>query len=147
MFDLYAFPYDALEIKNIPSDVYAKAEHIEKAIADAVGNRYGNMIFSLVLHEFEGLLFSDVNAFLGVAKANDKIVAELQKIRNSFDTPEHINDSEMTAPSKRIARLLPEYAKILDGMEVVGRIGIDGISGHCQHFNNWVSRLMLLAKK
>jgi len=33
MFDLYAFPYDALDLQDIPTDVYAKVKHIERAIS------------------------------------------------------------------------------------------------------------------
>ena len=145
MFDLYAFPYDALEIKNIPSDVYAKAEHIEKAIADAVGNRYGNMIFSLVLHEFEGLLFSDVSTFEGIA--DSEAVATLHSVRAAVSTPEHINESPETAPSKHIERAIPGYSKVSDGIDIAEQIGIDRISNECRHFASWLAKLTAWAKE
>lgn len=45
----------------------------------------------IVMHEFEGLLFSDCEAFArGIG--NKKILDELQEIRDAFATPEDIND-------------------------------------------------------
>ena len=82
MFDLYGFPYDALGLKNIPKDAYEKVKYIENAIANDLGNRYNNMIFNLIMHEFEGLLFSDVAAFEIIA--NPEATAILQSVRNAM---------------------------------------------------------------
>lgn len=55
------------------------------------------------LHEFEALLFSDpqlmedwLSLDLSISKGS------FEDIRNAFETPEHINDNPLTAPSKRI---------------------------------------------
>jgi hypothetical protein len=146
MFDFYGLPHDTPHINYNINDIYEKAKHIEKAIKADLGNLH-NVCINLILHEFEGLLFSDVNAFKDGAKANDSIVAELRKIRNKFDSPEHINDSEKTAPSKRIKNLLPEYSKNIDGIEVAQKIGIDGISADCKHFRQWIEKLATWAKE
>ncbi|MCL1976373.1 MAG: DUF4276 family protein [Firmicutes bacterium] len=145
MFDLYAFPYDALELKNIPTDAYDKAEHIEKAITDEIGNRLGNMVFSLVLHEFEGLLFSDVSAFENIA--DQEAVAFLRRVRTAVATPEHINELPETAPSKHIKRVIPDYSKPTDGIDVAEQIGLDKIAAECCHFANWLAKLTAWAKE
>jgi hypothetical protein len=145
MFDLYAFPYDALNLKDIPVDVYDKAEYIEKAITDEIGNRFGNMVFSLILHEFEGLLFSDVSAFENVA--NQEAVASLRSVRTSVLTPEHIDESPETAPSKQIRKVIPDYSKPTDGIDVAEKIGIDRIKSECRHFANWLEKLTVWAKE
>ena len=145
MFDLYAFPCDMLEIKNIPSDVYDKAEFIEKAIADEIGSRVGNMVFNLILHEFEGLLFSDVSAFESIA--DQEAVAILRSVRAAAPTPEHINESPETAPSKHIKRVIPNYSKPTDGIDVAEEIGIDKIKNECHHFAKWLDKLTAWAKK
>jgi len=145
MFDLYAFPYDALNLKNIPIDVYDKAEYIEKAITDEIGNRFDNMVFSLVLHEFEGLLFSDVSAFENIA--DKEAVAVLRGVRSAVPTPEHINESSETAPSKHIKRVIPDYSKPADGIDIAKRIGIDKISSECKHFEKWLAKLTVWAKE
>ena len=139
MFDFYALPRDTPDIDNYNVNIYKRVEHIEKAITESVGNRYGNVIVNLVLHEFEGLLFSDVSAFESIA---DKVTIEqMSNIRASFETPEHINDKPDTAPSKRIKKILPGYSKISDGIDIAELIGIDKISSECSHFRRWISKL------
>ena len=51
-------------------------------------------------HEFEGLLFSDVEAFGQLPEVTAATVRRLKRIRNRFHTPEDINDGFTTAPSK-----------------------------------------------
>ena len=144
MFDLYAFPYDILGLDNIPSDIYEKVRYIENAIADNLENRFGNVIFNLVLHEFEGLLFSDVSAFENIA--DNKAVAILNSVRATVPTPEHINESPETAPSKHIKRAIPDYSKVNDGIDIAELIGIDKISNECRHFAAWLAKLTTWAK-
>ena len=89
------------------------------------------------LHEFEGLLFSDVSAFryLGVS---DETMNELRYLRSRFNTPEDINDNVDTAPSKRLKSLMPRRA---NGPVVAQRIGLDKIRAECPRFNEWLTRL------
>ena len=145
MFDYYKLPSDTPG-KGTTGDAHKAAQEIETAIKSNLGG-LRNLLVNLILHEFEGLLFSDVSAFLGVAKANDKIVIELGRIKNSFPSPEHINDSEETAPSKRIARILPEYSKTLNGIEIAKNIGVDKISEECPHFKAWLENIKALARE
>ena len=58
-----------------------------------------------------------------------------------FDTPEDINDSPTTAPSKRIKRLIPSYRKRLDGPPLAAEIGLNGIRSECPRFDAWLHRL------
>lgn len=53
-------------------------------------------------HEFEGLLFSDVDAFAKLIGVSHTSIQALRNIRLQFLTPEDINDNENTAPSKRM---------------------------------------------
>ena len=145
MFDLYAMPSDTPGIDNNSINIYDKAECIEKAITDNIGNRFGNLLFNLVLHEFEGLLFSDVSAFESIA--DSETLAILHNIRASFETPEHINDAPETAPSKRIKKAIPEYSKVSDGVDIAEQIGIDKISNECRHFEKWITKLVSWARE
>jgi rubrerythrin len=145
MFDLYAFPYDALALQNIPTNVYEKAQYIEQAITDEIGNRFGNMMLNLVLHEFEGLLFSDVSAFENIT--DQKAVAVLREIRAAVSTPEHINESPETAPSKHIEKAIPDYLKLTDGIDIAEHIGLEKIKSECRHFANWLNKLTTWAKE
>jgi len=145
MFDLYAFPYDALGLESIPTDVYDKVKFIENSIAENVGNRFNNMIFSLVLHEFEGLLFSDVSAFENIA--SQEAVTALRSIRAAMPTPEHINEAPETAPSKHIERAIPDYSKPNDGIDIAEQIGLEKIRNECRHFANWLDKITAWAKE
>jgi hypothetical protein len=94
----------------------------------------------VVMHEFEGLLFSDCAAFAaGIAR--DDLAGEFQSIRTGFDTPEEINDSPLTAPSKRVERLVAGYTKPLMGTLAALEIGLGRIRAHCPLFDTWVTRL------
>lgn len=143
MFDYYKLPKDTPG-KNASGDIYKIAQEIESSINADLGMPK-NLLVNLVLHEFEGLLFSDVTVFLGKAKADNKAVMELERVKDSFPSPEHINDSDDTVPSKRIRRILPEYSKILDGIVIAKNIGLDKIAEECPHFKAWLEAIKTLA--
>jgi len=94
----------------------------------------------VVMHEFEGLLFSDCTK-LGSGIGRPDLVPHFQKIRDSFTTPEEINDSSETAPSKRLLKLVPGYEKPLLGTLAALEIGLDAIRSACPHFHSWLNRL------
>ncbi len=94
------------------------------------------------MHEFEGLLFSDCDA---LAEAVDRnLVSELRGIRDAFPTPEHINDSIETAPSKRLAKLKRGYQKVLAGERAMSRMGLEVVIQECPGFARWIQRLKQL---
>ena len=117
-----------------------RPDELIEAIQERIGPRDKRFVFPYVqLHEFEGLLFSDVRAFgqvLGHAP-----VADLASIRGKFPTPEDINDDSATAPSKRIARLIPGYRKRRHGPRVAGEIGLGKMRRECPRFAKWLGRL------
>lgn len=95
------------------------------------------------MHEFEGLLFSNTSAFAEINASEDSIL-RLEQIRNSFPTPEDINDNSKTAPSKRLEDLLRRYHKPRHGNIVAEAIGIDKMREECPRFNEWLERLEAL---
>jgi len=123
-----------------------KAVCVEAAIREDViaetGNRFESDRFVpfVVMHEFEGLLFSDCGAFSrGIGRPD--LQASLQEIREDFATPEEINDSPVTAPSKRVSDLVPGYGKPLLGVLAVLEIGLSRIREQCPHFDHWLKQL------
>jgi len=94
-------------------------------------------------HEFEGLLFSDVDGFstLGLSGVDKACLESLRRIRNHFDTPEDINDDQATAPSKRIEAFIPRYRKRLHGPLVAEAIGLERMRAECPMFDQWLTRL------
>lgn len=95
-------------------------------------------------YEFEALLFSNIERFEYVLDGwNDDVKQQLQNIRTTFATPEEINNSKETAPSKRIlAAFAPgTYSKTEHGPIIAEEIGLKTIRQECPEFNNWVQAM------
>jgi hypothetical protein len=123
-----------------------KAATVQDALADDINSEMGDdfnqerFVPYVMMHEFEALLFSDTKkAAEGMGKP--MIGVHLQGIRDQFTTPEEINDSPTTAPSKRIVQLIPEYNKPLMGVLGVLEIGLSTIRQECPLFHSWLERL------
>jgi len=124
---------------------YDKVQAIERAFKNEIDRlELDNYRFIpyFQLHEFEAYLFSDTNNLETWLSLDYKFrPGTFQLIRNAFQTPEHINDSILTAPSKRILNIVPSYSKVADGNLIAEDIGIDNIRRECIHFNNWITQL------
>ncbi|HKV40962.1 MAG TPA: DUF4276 family protein [Blastocatellia bacterium] len=123
-----------------------KASAVEDRLLQDVARMSGSafdarrFIPFVMMHEFEGLLFSDCVRFArGIGQPG--LAPALQAIRDQFSSPEEINDSPLTAPSKRIHALIPEYQKPLFGTLAAIEIGLDIICAQCEHFRGWIERL------
>lgn len=94
----------------------------------------------VMIHEFEALLFSDCQGF-AEAIGREALAADFQGIRDAFPNPEQIDDSPQTAPSKRIAALVPQYEKPLIGVLASLQIGLEAMRRECPHFSGWLDWL------
>ena len=98
----------------------ARAASVEQAVLDDISESLGGsfeprrFVPYVVMHEFEGLLFSDPDRFAQGMGMPD-LSSELQAIRDDFGTPEEINDTPETHPSRRVRNLYEGYRKALDG--------------------------------
>lgn len=123
-----------------------KAATVEKALLKDLCQEMGDnfnpnrFIPFVMMHEFEGLLFSDCERF-GRGIGRPELTVQFQAIRDQFASPEEINDSPQTAPSKRVISLVEGYEKPLLGTLAVLEIGLGPIRRQCPHFDGWVSRL------
>ena len=116
----------------------ALQEDISKTLGDDFDPR--RFVPYVVMHEFEGLLFSDPERFaqsIGLSNLSSDFLA----IRNAFSSPEEINDSPNTAPSRRIKAVYEGYQKPLMGVLAVEEIGLDAIRLECPLFNGWIEEL------
>src|SRR5260370_18972772 len=95
----------------------------------------------LSLHEFEALLFSDPAKIAEALELGARPGTKLARIRNSFPTPEHIDDDPNTAPSKRLLDVYPSYVKTVDGIRILNDIGLETVRQECPHFNDWLTLL------
>ena len=130
---------------------HEKARMIEEALNDDIVATMGDVhpdrfIPFIMMHEFEGMLFSDCQRF-GIGIGREDLVAAFQAIRDQFATPEEINDSSRTAPSKRILDLIPGYQKPLFGTLAALEIGLEAIRKECPHFDGWLTRLESLPSR
>jgi hypothetical protein len=151
MVDYYAMPSTgerAWPGRLVSRDIgtFAKARAVEEALLSDVKSSFDTnfnpkrFLPFVLMHEFEGLLFSDCEAFArGIGHSS--LAASFSAIRNDFATPEDINDSPETAPSKRIEHIVPGYEKPLYGALAILEIGLEKLRQECPHFNAWLSSL------
>jgi hypothetical protein len=151
MLDLYGLG-DGFPGTPLPSNLngHQKAERIEQAVHEDIVAAIPDLrpdirfIPYLQVHEYEGLLFSDSEAF-AQALGGRNLSRQLGKIRDAFPTPEDINDDPNTAPSKQVCALYPSYQKVIDGTVAAQAIGLPRMRQECPHFNAWMDRLESLA--
>ena len=72
---------------------------------------------------------------------NPKTLQSLLEIRAQSQTPEHINDSPLTAPSKRLAQVYEGRYGKTEGNIVASLIGLATIRRECRHFDAWLTKL------
>ena len=127
-----------------------RAAGVERAILDDIANSLDSdsetqrFVPYVVMHEFEGLLFSDPIEFARSIGKPD-LSTSLQAIRAGFSSPEEINDSSETAPSRRVLDLYAGYQKPLMGVQAANAIGLDAIRGECPLFSEWIGKLERIA--
>lgn len=152
MIDLYGLPrgfpglrqFIKQEDGSLPNKIrnpYQVAETIESALLKDIS--HPRFIPYIQLHEFEAILFSDPLKFENYFFKRTSAIHKLNSIAMTFPTPEHINNSPETAPSKRIIELIPEYRynKKTAGPIIAAEIGIPTIRKACKHFDQWLRKL------
>lgn len=113
----------------------------EKIIND-LGQEITRKFFPYVqMYEFESLLFSSPKAVADNLNVN---LSSVESILQQFETPEHINNSSQTAPSKRLISLNRTYDKVLMGSLIALDIGIDDIRQKCKGFDEWLKKIETL---
>lgn len=147
MFDLYRLPTDfpGYEPARDLSDPFERVEHLQDALRDDLEDV--RFIPYIQLHEFEALLLADPRKLQARFSENGAGIQELVELVSTYDSPELIDDGFDTAPSKRIADLIPEYAgaKVSAGPIVARNVGLHVIRSKCRHFGRWLGTLEGLA--
>ena len=94
------------------------------------------------LHEFEGLLFNNIEVFNAQIAPNEfRNYDDLVRTINEYPNPELINDGKTTAPSKRLQNLIIGYNKPVYGSILADSIGLPRIRAKSPRFNNWITTL------
>lgn len=142
MFDYFRLPNDFPGMAALSNNmnIFDKVRHIERCFKEDI--QHNNFYPNLLVHEFEALLYSDPEKFLGWYDEN--VVDKLKNDLASFQNPELINSGAETAPSKRILKHCPDYNKPLHGALISIDIGLEKIRRECSHFNQWIDLLVSL---
>lgn len=108
-------------------------------IDDCIRHRF---VPYIQLHEFEGLLFCDVEVFENLIPQDDLVgLEELKQVISDYPNPEMINTQKETSPSHRLIRIIKGYNKIVYGNLIAESIGLPTIRSKCPRFNNWICTL------
>ncbi len=126
-----------------------RVEHIERAVKDDICRKIPDfrpdvrLIPYLSLHEYEGLLFSDPDAF-AQAIGQSHLAYRFHGVRNDFPTPEDINNDPQTAPSKRVVDIYGAYRKVIEGTLAARGVGIRKCEESAPLFRDWLQQLEAL---
>jgi len=128
------------------ADVYVRTTALEtalhQAIVEYVGCRPERFIPHIQPYEFERLLFSNVEALVLTEPSWNNALARLKAVLDDFETPEHINNSYETKPSKRLENILvPKYKKTRHGPLAAEKITLHVMEDKCVHFKSWMTNL------
>jgi len=149
-FDFYGLPEEFPGKKDVITkrEISDKADCLTEIIVERLKEQLGDgpmrrFIPYVQMYEFEGLLFSNPT---GLANAinQSNLASRFQKVRDAFDSPEEINNSPMSAPSKRICAVFSGYDKVIHGSLAAMEIGLDVIRQECQLFDGWLMRIEAL---
>lgn len=124
-------------------DKFTRMNFLEFEMCEDIDESLRNRFIPYVqLHEFEGLLFNNIEVFKNNIPANEfKNIQELENTINQYPNPEIINNGAITAPSKRLERLIVGYNKIIYGSTLAVSIGLDQIRSKAVRFNHWIEIL------
>ena len=135
---------DEAKAKRTPRE---KAECFTDDLRDRICNSFSDycpeqrFIPYVAMHEFEAILFSDPKI---LADAIQIDVSKIEDIIQECLEPENINDSSITAPSKRLNALSSNFKKTTTGINIAKNIGINTIRQKCPLFHQWLSKIEAL---
>jgi hypothetical protein len=145
MFDLYALPADFPGKRAVgypaTGSGQQKSSFLEMELAKDVN--LVNFIPNIVVHEFEALLFTQPDKF-GEWTDDKTVVATLNAVTHAHASPEDINNSPQTAPSKRIQAAMASYQKTFHGPLIACEIGLVAMRAACPHFHAWLQGIEAL---
>jgi hypothetical protein len=146
MFDLYALPsrFPGADVHGTVPDTARRAELLERAMGDDFGDR--RFIPYLQRHEFEALVLAGLEQLQGLLDPVNSAHVVALRAEVAGIPPEDVNDSEHTAPSKRLIKHLGStYDKVTLGPLVTIATGLPAIRAACPRFDAWVTKLETLA--
>jgi len=124
-------PKEKAELVNLAT-MEKVVEHFSEQNADR------RFIPYIAMYEFEALLFSDPAVLARKLQIDEsKIVSIIEECGE----PENIDNSPVTAPSKRLESLSHRFKKTTTGIAILKEIGLAAIREKCPIFDGWVTTL------
>ena len=138
--DSYQFPgwEEAKTIKDSQDKMNGLFQDMLNDMPEELMNRF---VPYIQLHEFEGLLFSDISAFRNNFMPAECDFDAIQLAIDEFENPEDINNKPETAPSSRLMSAVAGYDKVLYGTILAEETGLGTIRSKCPLFNSWIERI------
>ncbi len=134
---------DSVRSGATPSEI---AQTINEATKTEVVNLFADwraderFIPYVAVHEFEAMLFSDVDLLSARLNVNKE---QVEKVLAEYGEPEAVNNNPETAPSKRLNAWSTngKFAKTTTGIVLARQIGIPKIRERCPLFDNWLTSI------
>lgn len=129
-------------------DKNKRMDFLEQAMWDDINlpdQKYRFMPY-MQLHEFEGLLFNDINIIYEQIPAEDIVRRDelIRTFEEYGDNPEMINNNRKTSPSHRLMKIIQGYNKVLHGEILAKAIGLVRMRAKSPRFNSWIAKLEAL---
>lgn len=141
MYEKFKFPGwdDARTIVDKNERMNFLESQMKEDIDEELRNRF---IPYIQLHEFEGLLFCNIDVYKQLIPADELVgLEELKEVISHNPNPELINNTRETSPSHRLQRIISGYNKIVYGNIIAETIGLDVIRSKCPRFDHWITTL------
>jgi hypothetical protein len=147
------FDYYGVKTKKFPNwketvginkaNVRERIEILENGMIEEIDSNLRYRFIPYVqLHEFEALLFNNIEVFDEMFEFEQYDRAELLNVFNEFPDPEMIDQGTETSPSHRLIKIIPAYRKVIQGNAIAEKIGIEQIRQKNKHFNDWIEQLI-----
>ena len=147
------FDYYGVKTKKFPNwketvginkaNVRERIEILENGMIEEIDSKLRYRFIPYVqLHEFEALLFNNIEVFDDMFEFEQYDRAELLNVFNEFPDPEMIDQGTETSPSHRLIKIIPAYRKVIQGNAIAEKIGIEQIRQKNKHFNDWIEQLI-----
>lgn len=147
------FDYYGVKTKKFPNwketvginkaNVRERIEILENGMLEEIDSNLRYRFIPYVqLHEFEALLFNNIEVFDDMFEFEQYDRAELLNVFNEFPDPEMIDQGTETSPSHRLIKIIPAYRKVIQGNAIAEKIGIEQIRKKNKHFNDWIEQLI-----
>ncbi|MDX8340545.1 DUF4276 family protein [Draconibacterium sp. IB214405] len=146
LIDYYGIPgdydYPDWDEAHQETDKSRRMEHLEQGMLQAIPDIYRNRFLPYIqLHEFEGILFSELRPFLHNFLEEEFVDYPVFEAIFNCQNPEEINRGRKTAPSKRLLRHIVGYNKVVYGATLAEEIGLAKIRERCPRFNEWINKI------